>query len=156
MKTAMFKSQLILAVAVSVSCLCRGEDIIDSTQKDVRSVNGKDIDLAPLHAWYLNPRGDRPLKHWKKLEITDVDGLVATWPRCVCTGESGVSVRILMTAIPERTKSVLDAMKANAETIARLSAEIEAEQAAWRRDNAVTLTGASGPAPHNSAVAASD
>jgi len=38
--------------------------------KDIRIIGGKQVDLQQIYDWEKNPKGDRPLKHWKLVRIT--------------------------------------------------------------------------------------
>lgn len=49
--------------------------------KDLRTVNNLPVDLTPLDQWLLNPDGERPLKHWKEIQILNFEGRVAVWPK---------------------------------------------------------------------------
>jgi hypothetical protein len=41
------------------------------TSAELRTVNGKEIDLQPLIDWSAHKKGERPLKHWKLLQILE-------------------------------------------------------------------------------------
>jgi chromosome segregation ATPase len=38
---------------------------------DMRIVNGKEVDLQPLIDWATHKKGERPLKHWKLIQIAE-------------------------------------------------------------------------------------
>src|SRR5882757_4863532 len=38
---------------------------------EMRTVNGKEVDLQPLVDWAAHKKGDRPLKHWKLVQILE-------------------------------------------------------------------------------------
>jgi hypothetical protein len=44
---------------------------------ELRSVNGKDVDLQPLIDWAADKKGERPLKHWKLVQILENKGQTA-------------------------------------------------------------------------------
>jgi chromosome segregation ATPase len=41
---------------------------------EVRTVNGKEVDLQPLIDWSAHKKGERPLKHWKLVQILENKG----------------------------------------------------------------------------------
>jgi len=41
---------------------------------ELRSVNGKEVDLQPLIDWSAHKKGERPLKHWKLVQILESKG----------------------------------------------------------------------------------
>jgi hypothetical protein len=44
---------------------------------ELRSVNGKEVDLQPLIDWAAHKKGERPLKHWKLVQILENKGQTA-------------------------------------------------------------------------------
>lgn len=44
---------------------------------EMRTVNGKEVDLQPLIDWAANKKGERPLKHWKLIRIEENKGQTA-------------------------------------------------------------------------------
>lgn len=44
---------------------------------ETRTVNGKEVDLQPLIDWSAHKRGERPLKHWKLVQILENKGQTA-------------------------------------------------------------------------------
>lgn len=44
---------------------------------ELRTVNGKEVDLQPLIDWAAHKKGDRPLKHWKLVQILENKGQTA-------------------------------------------------------------------------------
>jgi hypothetical protein len=74
-------------------------------ESDVRSVNGKSVDLAPLHKWYATKKGPRPLPHWKKLTFESVGGNVGAWPQCKVKTEDGETLTILIANLPSTVRS---------------------------------------------------
>lgn len=62
---------LLLPVAIlmlGVSCCISAE---------LRMVNGKEVDLQPLIDWAAHKKGERPLKHWKLVQILESKGQTA-------------------------------------------------------------------------------
>jgi hypothetical protein len=48
-----------------------------SESAELRFVNGKEVDLQPLLDWAANKKGERPLKHWKLVQILENKGQTA-------------------------------------------------------------------------------
>src|SRR5215467_3665769 len=44
---------------------------------ELRHVNGKEVDLQPLIDWAAQKKGERPLKHWKLVQILENKGQTA-------------------------------------------------------------------------------
>ena len=44
---------------------------------DMRTVNGKEVDLQPLIDWAAHKKGERPLRHWKLVQILESKGQTA-------------------------------------------------------------------------------
>jgi hypothetical protein len=44
---------------------------------EIRTVNGKEVDLQPLIDWSAHKKGERPLKHWKMVRILENKGQTA-------------------------------------------------------------------------------
>jgi hypothetical protein len=40
--------------------------------QDLRIVNGRQVDLAPIHKWFTDHEGQRPMKHWQQIQIFEV------------------------------------------------------------------------------------
>jgi hypothetical protein len=41
---------------------------------ELRNVNGKEVDLQPLIDWAAHKKGERPLKHWKLIQVLENKG----------------------------------------------------------------------------------
>lgn len=48
-----------------------------SESAELRHVNGKEVDLQPLIDWAADKKGERPLKHWKLVQILENKGQTA-------------------------------------------------------------------------------
>jgi len=44
---------------------------------EMRTVNGKEVDLQPLIDWAAQKKGERPMKHWKLVQIVENKGQTA-------------------------------------------------------------------------------
>lgn len=147
MKTISAVLMLLALVATAQDDPKPGDDVT-IYHSDTRLVNGKSVDLMPLHNWYSKPEGERPLKHWKKLQLITPKGQFAGKEKCVFKLEQGGMTEVLMTHLPSRLTQYVQTFKAQEAEIARLSAEIESDMAEWRRQNAVAPTGAYGSAQY--------
>ena len=56
---------LLALLFVGVNCCISAE---------LRDVNGKEVDLQPLIDWSAHKKGERPLKHWKLVQILENKG----------------------------------------------------------------------------------
>lgn len=60
----MIKAPCIVLAAVTLNLLA-------ARASDLRTISGKSVDLQPIHDWEENQKGERPLKHWKDIELVD-------------------------------------------------------------------------------------
>ncbi|HEV2350831.1 MAG TPA: hypothetical protein VG028_13400 [Terriglobia bacterium] len=63
---------------------------------DIRLVNGRRVDLGPVRAWLAKPAGERPMKHWKILQVVEIRKQVGTWDECAVTFEDGAQADVLL------------------------------------------------------------
>jgi hypothetical protein len=99
-------------------------------QQDVRLVGGKEVDLASVHQWLAHPVGERPLKHWKRLQILEVKGNLAGYTRCVVKTEENVKTEFLMANLPPGPAAYLQSARQQSAAILALRAQVEADQKA--------------------------
>jgi hypothetical protein len=59
-------------MAIVVALLFLGADCCISGE--TRIVNGKEVDLQPLIDWSAHKKGERPLKHWKLVQVLENKG----------------------------------------------------------------------------------
>jgi hypothetical protein len=97
-------------------------------QEDVRVVNGVKVDLTPLHRWFVERRGERPMQHWKRLRISDVLKRVANWDACVVTLEDGSTLNILLDHFPPDIKTPIVTFKETESLMTSLRLQIEADE----------------------------
>lgn len=65
---------------------------------DIRIVSNVHVDLTPVHNWMENHEGDRPMPHWKQINILEVlTG--APWPVCKLAAD-GKSKTVYLKNIP--------------------------------------------------------
>lgn len=81
----------ILFALVLLTCL-------SASAADVRIVNNARVDLQPIHDWLETKTGDRPMAHWKQIEIHDVIG-GGPWPVCKLTAD-GLSKTVYLKNVP--------------------------------------------------------
>lgn len=62
---------------------------------DVRVVSGRSVDLQPVHDWFANHQGERPMKHWKQVQVQEWKGDIA-WPHVVIMLEDGTQQEVLL------------------------------------------------------------
>lgn len=68
--------------------------------RDVRKVNSVNVDLSPVHQWFRDREGDRPMKHWKRIEVTEVKEPLGSWQKCVVKNEAGDRLELLIQNLP--------------------------------------------------------
>jgi hypothetical protein len=78
--------QILLFFLSALSCLAQ----------DIRTVGGHPVDLAPVRAWLMTHQGDRPMKHWKQVQITEFKGETATMPHVIITIDDGRMQEVLL------------------------------------------------------------
>lgn len=113
---------------------------------DLRVVNGITVDLGPLQAWLAKSpderEGERPLKHWKELQILEAEPM-AGWFKCKVQME-GLTRTNLIANLPPQARKVLQEINDTYVKLQKLRVQIAASEIAVRRADAVTPTGALG------------
>ena len=106
---------------------------------DIRVINGRSVDLAPLHQWYRNPDGaDRPFKHWARLTLLDTKPVYAgSYVSCLVEVEN-VQREVLFKTLPTVYKDTVSRMHTLQTNLNNLQREIEAEEPEVRRREAQT------------------
>ncbi len=108
----------------------------DGDDTDIRVVNGRSVDLAPLHRWYRNPEGERPLKHWVQFTILDIKPpLAGSYIPCIVQSIGGTR-EILLSKLPAITHETVAAIQSLQGRVNSIREEIEREEAWVRRDEA--------------------
>src|SRR5215469_12400310 len=41
---------------------------------EIRSINGREVDIQPVLEWAAKKKGERPLKHWKLVQVLENEG----------------------------------------------------------------------------------
>jgi len=72
--------------------------LISGVAADVRIVNNLRVDLQPVHDWMETKKGDRPMAHWKQIEIKEVIG-GGPWAMCKLAIE-GKSQTVYLKNVP--------------------------------------------------------
>ena len=109
----------------------------DPSDTDVRVINGRSVDLAPVHQWYRNPEGaDRPLKHWVRLTLLDSKPVYSgSYVWCLVDAES-VRREVLFKTLPAVYKDTVARMHTLETNLNTLQQEIAAEEPEVRRSEA--------------------
>ena len=104
---------------------------------DIRVINGRSVDLAPLHQWYQNPEGaDRPLKHWVRLTLLDIKPVYSgSYLSCLVDAEN-VRREVLFKTLPTVFKDTVSRMHMLQTNLNTLQQEITAEEPEVRRNEA--------------------
>jgi hypothetical protein len=92
---------------------------------EVRTVGNTEVDLQPLIDWSAKKKGDRPLKHWKLLQVLELKKQAAA-PVLIC------DIEVLKTEIILRNcpRELLDLLRQKAELEAKLTSARKEEGAA--------------------------
>ena len=107
-------------------------------RQDIRVVGNREVDLGPIHQWLLDPTGERPLKHWKDIQVFNIKENIAGLIRCVVQFEESPGFsEILIKNLPEEVRSYFIVLNRQAAVIARLAAEVAAQEAYAKRLDAV-------------------
>jgi len=130
---------------LAILCLASFCLVSFGQSSDVRVVNGRQVDLQPIHDWLGNSGGDtnRPLAHWKFLEITQMlPEHLTGMDKCVVRYE-GRSKTVWLQHLPTAIKQHLLERE-------RLAQEIKAERE-YINDETVRLRYASANSPSSAA-----
>lgn len=92
---------------------------------DVRLVSGKSVNLSPVHKWFKDQRGERPMPHWQKFSVEQLNGAQVGADVCRVKREDGEVVDILMLRLPATLKSLSSTVREQALQIASLKRRIE-------------------------------
>lgn len=109
--------------------------------RDVRIVNGVKVDLSPIVKWFETKEGDRPMKHWRRLQVLEVKGKVGVWMKCLVKTESGARVELFVANLPPEILAVFQKLDGQYQEIVRLRVAVETDSQKLREANARTPTG---------------
>jgi hypothetical protein len=132
-------SCLLLALTVGAAEIKFG-DTIAVAKPDKRLVGTTTVDVGPVHAWLQSNQGDRPLKHWKQLQVFSVKGYISTMAQCVIKAEDGRFEEILLKNLPPQVPDFLAAFASEAAAITNLQTEIAVHLAEVHSADTVTIT----------------
>ena len=104
---------------------------------DIRVINGRSVDLAPLHQWYRNPEGaDRPFKHWVRFTLLEIKPVYSgSYVSCLVDVDN-VQREVLFKTLPAVYKDTVNRMHTLQTNLNTLQQEIEAEEPEVRRKEA--------------------
>ncbi len=94
---------------------------------EIRNVGGADVDIQPAIDWAVKKKGDRPLKHWKQVQVLERKGQSA-YPVLLCDIE-GLKTEIALKHCP---RGILDLLDQKATLEAEMKAARDNEEAASR------------------------
>jgi len=110
---------------------------IDSTESDRRVVGSTTVDLATVNEWFQGRKGERPMKHWKKIIITEVPERAGSSWLCSAITESREKVTIYVNNLPDKIRSYLQGVKDLDARIRDLEAQLAEDkhnrEVAWNR-----------------------
>jgi chromosome segregation ATPase len=94
------------------------------TSAELRSVNGKEVDLQPLIDWAGNKKGERPLKHWKLVQVLENKG--QTGYQIVLADIEGTETQIALKNCPSGILQLLTQKQALKAQLASLKQDHQA------------------------------
>jgi hypothetical protein len=134
-------SCLLLALSVGAAEIKFGDNIT-IRKSDLRLVGTTTVDVGPVHTWLQTNQGDRPLKHWKQLQVFSVKGNISTMAQCVVKTEDGRFEEILLKNLPQQVPEFLTTFANEAAAITNLQTEIAAHLAEAHSAESVAITDA--------------
>lgn len=126
-----------IAFAMISPALLFGQRAETPSDTDIRVINGRSVDLAPLHQWYRHPEGaDRPFKHWVRLTFLEIKPAYSgSYVACTVDAEN-VRREVLFKTLPAVFKDTVARMHTLQTNLNTLQQEIEAEEPEVRRNEA--------------------
>ena len=98
---------------------------INSSATEMRKIGNTEVDLQPLIDWTAKKKGERPLKHWKLVQVLELKRQSPA-PALLCDIE-GVKTEIILRNCP---KELTDLVHRKSELEAKLSTARKDESAA--------------------------
>jgi len=114
---------------------------VSASADNWRQVNGVKVNLTPLDDWIAKPDGERPLKHWKQVEILELKEVMGSWQKCAVKIEAEGAKEILIVGLPYQTTEFLKKQKQKADAIASLKAQIQSDESAAKKIKTATRRG---------------
>jgi sulfite reductase alpha subunit-like flavoprotein len=141
MKRALWLVCLILLYPCLHGAESKWPDPIRSHKPEFRIVNSIRVDVAPVRIWLQEGEGERPMKHWRQLQVVSLKGPVSTMHQCIVKTEEGKLIEVLVKNLPQSVSEFLADFNNHDQAIARLQTEISDQEASLRREEAVHPTG---------------
>jgi hypothetical protein len=110
---------------------------------DIRIVAGVTVNLAPIHEWEAEKKGERPLPHWKRVQVVSLWNNVAGYDRCSVSVGRESKVVLLANLAPQLKQAFAETDKL-AKEVKVLSDKIKVAERQVREADAVTPIGAAG------------
>ena len=104
----------------------------EDQKPDKRTLGKTTVDLAPIHKWIAKPIGERPMKHWKQVEIFELKQGTAAFDLCTVQIEKTGHDTILIAHLPDKLRGFLARVTQLTNEVARLERQIDKDQAAFR------------------------
>jgi hypothetical protein len=117
------KMNKLCGLLVAISGIAHGQ----SALSDIRIVNGSSVDVSPVHQWFLDKKGERPLKHWKQVQIVSMSGVMVGAERCLVKTEAGAPSEILIEHLPHDAGSHFKTLNVLLADIGKMTREIESD-----------------------------
>ena len=91
-------------------------------------VGNATVDLAPVNKWLKSPSGERPLKHWKKITISEIQEQAGGSWRCTATIEGGGKMTIYVNNLPEKIRTYVQSVSDLDAKIKNLEGQVAEEK----------------------------
>lgn len=95
---------------------------------DYRKVNGRIVDLGPVHAWYSARKGERPMKHWKMCRMYQMYTYTVQADQCVIVGEDGLQMRVYLLHLDSPIRDPFVSLIDANQTIADLTQQVKNDE----------------------------
>ncbi|HTG44714.1 MAG TPA: hypothetical protein VK633_09295 [Verrucomicrobiae bacterium] len=128
---------LLLPALLQAAEIKFGDNIVPR-KPDLRLVGTTTVDVGPVHAWLQDTQGDRPLKHWKQLQVFNIKANVSTMVQCVVKTEEGKFEEILVKNFPARISEFIATFASEAIAITNLQTELATHMEGARRAKSIT------------------
>jgi hypothetical protein len=112
---------------------------------DIRFVNGREVDLAPVVKWFRDKKGERPMRHWKRMEVLQLRGKAVGADRCLIRNEEGDELEILISNLSPEVAAAFQLVNQQAATLFALQTHISNFEKNVNRADAVAPMFVAGP-----------
>lgn len=102
---------------------------------ELRTIDGKVVDLTPVQQWLQSRTGERPLPDWKQLRILDIKPDTSGAPRCSVKTEGGQENDVRIKNLPPEVRTLFWKKEQVAAHIEALKKQTAARERALKQAN---------------------